>query len=171
MHCSSWIQVLLVALTGCVPAVAEDAMDDENDVEEGDSSESGDVALDDPAVELRITSAFLESLEGETERTAIFVGVEVSNLGVAPITSMQLRAFTFADYWSRSSTFENPAGALPIAPGDTVELRFFHEEDGALFDCAEWDGPETTDVRVHFAVGNAIVDAGIRGRVGCRFAE
>lgn len=156
----SWIQVLLLALAGCDPSPENDDEDDDG--------------LEEPDVELRITSAYLESLErleGETDRTAIFVGVEVSNLGVAPITSMQMRAFTFAEYWTRSSMLEDPAGALPIAPGDVVELRFFHAEEGALFDCAEWDGPDATDVRVHFAVDDEIVVAGVRGRVDCRLAD
>ena len=108
------------------------------------------------------------------QRTSVIVHVEVSNLGVAPITSVQLRAFGFDGYFSRSSIVAQPANladALPLAPGDTVELRFLHEEDGALFDCAGWQGPDETGVELSFAVEGQSVATPLDGNVRCRIVD
>jgi hypothetical protein len=96
---------------------------------------------------------------------------EVTNLGVTPLTTVQLRSFTFDGYWTRSSVFENPTNLdelMPLAPGDTAALRFAHDEAGALFDCDAWEGPAETDVQLRFAAGDVALDIPAAGNVRCR---
>ncbi|HET6584574.1 MAG TPA: hypothetical protein VFG69_14025 [Nannocystaceae bacterium] len=173
---------VLCAIAGCDPlggadgdeSAAIDTGGEGEEAEDGESGGDGDANADEPAVLVEITGALLLSSEGAVNRTSIAATVEVSNLGVAPITALQLRAFTFAGHWSRSSIVVDPMNldeALPLAPGDTATLRFSHEEDGALFDCAAWDGPRDTEVRLSFAVDDVVVHAPGDGHIRCRIVD
>lgn len=166
----------IAAVVGCAPAdgfvgegsngAGESAVEDTDSDGEESSGDAGD--------ELEVVDVLLVSSEGATERTSVVVHADVSNLGVAPITSVQLRSFRFAGYFSRSSIVAQPANpeeAMPIEPGETAELRFGYEEAGALFDCAQWEGPLDTDVLLTFAIEGESVEAPVQGHVRCRIVD
>ena len=173
----------IAASAACGPSNGDSASDEQDDAapDTSDTSDAGDAggeAADGDALEptaaVDVVDALLLSTEGAIDRTSIVVHVEVSNLGVAPITAVQLRAFTFAGYASASSVVVAPANAdeaLPIAPGEFATLRFTHEAAGALFDCDTWSGPRETDVRVAFMVDDVPIDGPVRGNVRCRVTD
>ncbi len=137
---------------------------------EADEASSGEHA-EDPDIDVAVVGVILVSTQGQESSTQLASIVEVSNLGVTPITAVQLRSFAFGGYWTRSSIFalpENGEDAMPIAPGETVTLRFGHIEGGALFDCAAWDGPRETEVVLQLAVDDAMIDAPALANVRCR---
>jgi hypothetical protein len=170
----------IVACVGCGPTSGDSAMDGDDDAA-SDTSAAGDesddapqVGPDAPTAAVDVVDALLLSTEGAIDRTSIVVHVEVSNLGVAPITAVQLRAFTFSGYASASSIVveaANAAEALPIAPGEFATLRYVHEEDGVLFDCEGWSGPHETDARLAFTVDDDPIDAPVRGNVRCLIVD
>jgi len=170
----------IAASAACGPSSGDSALDEQDDAapDTSDTSDAGGEPADGdahkPTVVVDVVDALLLSTEGAIERTSIVVHVEVSNLGVAPITAVQLRAFTFAGYASASSIVVAPANAdeaLPIAPGEYATLRFTHEEAGALFDCDAWSGPRETDVRVAFMVDDVPIDGPVRGNVRCHVTD
>ena len=170
---------VISALMGCAPAIDDEAMEGDDEADEGTDPEADDGEDEEgtPAdggehdIDVAVVGAILVSTQGAENTTEISVLVEVSNLGVTPVTAMQLRSFTFGGYWARSSIFANPSNLedeMPLAPGETVTLRFGHLESGALFDCAVWEGPVETEVMLHFTVDAAVVEAPALANVRCR---
>jgi hypothetical protein len=166
---------VISALLGCAPAIDDEAMEadeaDEGTDPEADDGEGEEGTPAESDIDVAVVGAILVSTQGAENTTEISVLVEVSNLGVTPVTAIQLRSFTFGGYWARSSIFANPSNLedeMPLAPGETVTLRFGHLESGALFDCAAWEGPVETEVMLHFTVDATVVEAPALANVRCR---
>ncbi|HET6583676.1 MAG TPA: hypothetical protein VFG69_09515 [Nannocystaceae bacterium] len=132
----------------------------------------GDAPMSDPRVALVGASYGFDS--GCTPYQSSSITVEVHAVD-APIETVELRSYSIAGYMSGEDVWLGEWGgsdALPLARGDSTELRFYDEEDGWAGECADFMPAtyESTFEGVVVIDGEEIDLAGPAG-IGCGWSE
>ena len=131
-----WMALAMgLALGGC--AEREPGLD-----EGGDDGSTGQDDVPDPRVAFAGASYDFDS--GCTPYESANVRVTVTAID-APIQQVTLTSYQIHGYMSGMElepSSQDPEDALPLAIGESVELRFHDSRDGWAGECAEWEPPE-----------------------------
>ncbi len=116
-----------MALVGCAPHVGD--------------GDAGTEEMPDPRVVLEDARYDFDS--GCTPYAAASVRVIITAID-APIESVILTSYEIHGYMRGSeltAASQEPADALPLATGESVELRFYESRDGWAGECGSWAPP------------------------------
>lgn len=173
-----WMRwVMAVWLGGCVAEGRDGEDDAAQDSTGGEESTSADESTGpdaEPDPRVVFDSASYDFDSGCTPYESASVRVTVTAID-APITTVTLGSYQIHGYMSGvdlTPATQDPEDALPLAIGESVELRFRQSHDGWAGECADWEPPEA-DVLVDAVVsldGDPVELHGTAS-VGCGWTE
>jgi hypothetical protein len=138
-----------------------------------DSDESSGAQLPpDPRIESVEASYLFDSGCAAYEATNVTVEVHAID---APIESVELRSYSVAGYMSGADVRLGAWGGsevLPLAVGESAQLRFHDEEDGWAGECADFTPPaEDVALEAVVVIDGETIELTGSASIGCGWSE
>jgi len=154
-----------LAFGGCV--------EDGRELGEGDADEStGPDDAPDPRVAFADASYLFDSGCTPYESASVRVTVTAIDASIQQVTLTSYQIHGYMSGMELEPSSQDPEGALPLAIGESVELRFHDSRDGWAGECADWEPPEgdvLTDAMI--AIDGDPVEVHGMASVGCGWSE